>query len=130
MAAVTLKDLAGFERTGVVALGQIDFAGIVYNHFNRPGVESETDIWGMIPKWRTEFQTPAGMPLWAMEVYYRFLNCGFRLAVSAGSASGVKASPVGYNRVYVKLNGPFDYEHWFRALKEGHSFATNGPVLS
>jgi len=25
----------------------------------------------MIPKWRPEFSTPAGMPLWAMEVYYR-----------------------------------------------------------
>jgi hypothetical protein len=69
------------------------------------------------------------MPLWAMEVYYRFLNCGFRLPVSAGSASGVKAAPLGYNRVYVKVNGPFTYDGWFRALKAGRSFATNGPML-
>ena len=45
------------------------------------------------------------MPLWSMEVYYHLLNCGFRLPVSAGSASGVKASPLGYNRVYVKVSG-------------------------
>jgi hypothetical protein len=64
-----------------------------------------------------------------MEVYYRFLNCGFRLPVSAGSASGVKAAPLGYNRVYVKLDGPFSYDRWFRALKAGRSFATNGPML-
>src|SRR5262249_34524857 len=107
----------------------IDFAGIVYNHFNHQGVELETDSWGMIPKWRTEFQTKAGMPLWAMEVYYHFLNCGFRLPVSAGSASGVKEAPLGYNRVYVHLKEPFSYAAWFRALKAGRSFATNGPLL-
>jgi hypothetical protein len=113
----------------LVALGQIDFAGIVYNHFNRQDVEFETDRWGMIPKWRPEFTTVAGMPLWAMEVYYRFLNCGFRLPASAGSASGVKAAPLGYNRVYVRLDAPFSYAAWFRALKAGRSFATNGPLL-
>jgi hypothetical protein len=117
------------DSAALVALGHIDFAGIVYNHFNRQDVETETDEWGMIPKWRPEFRTPSGMPLWAMEVYYRFLNCGFRLPVSAGSASGVKAAPLGYNRVYVKPEGPFTYESWFRALKAGRSFATNGPML-
>jgi hypothetical protein len=117
------------DTAALVALGHIDFAGIVHNHFNRQDVEMETDSWGMIPKPRPEFKTPAGMPLWAMEVYYRFLNCGFRLPVSAGSASGVKAAPLGYNRVYVKLDGRFEYEQWFRALKSGRSFATNGPML-
>jgi hypothetical protein len=117
------------DVAALVALGHIDFAGIVYNHFNRQGVELETDSWGMVPKPRPEFHTPAGMPLWAMEIYYRFLNCGFRLPVSAGSASGVKASPLGYNRVYVQVDGGFTYENWFRALKAGRSFATNGPML-
>lgn len=117
------------DVAALVALGQIDFAGIVYNHFNRQGVEAETDAWGMIPKHQPEFRTPAGMPLWAMEVYYRFLNCGFRLPVSAGSASGVKPSPLGYNRVYANVGRSFSYETWFRALKEGRSFATNGPML-
>jgi hypothetical protein len=117
------------DVAALVALGHVDFAGIVHNHFNRQDVETETDPWGMIPKTRPEFHTPAGMPLWAMDVYYRFLNCGFRLAISAGSASGVKASPLGYNRVYAKISGPFGYDAWFRALKEGRSFATNGPML-
>ncbi len=114
----------------LVALNQIDFAGIVHNHFNRHGVELETEPWGMIPKERPEYNTIAGMPLWSMDVYYRFLNCGFRLPVSAGSASGVKAAPLGYNRVYVRMKEPFDYHSWFRSLKAGRSFATNGPMLS
>jgi hypothetical protein len=113
----------------LVALDQIDFAGIVHNHFNRHGVDLETESWGMIPKSRPEYNTIAGMPLWSMEVYYRFLNCGFRLPVSAGSASGVKAAPLGYNRVYVRLHEFFDYRNWFRSLKAGRSFATNGPML-
>jgi len=117
------------DTCALVALRQIDFAGIVHNHFNRHGVELETDPWGMIPKNSPEYNTIAGMPLWSMEVYYRFLNCGFRLPVSAGSASGVKAAPLGYNRVYVKLQEPFGYPAWFRALKGGRSFATNGPML-
>jgi hypothetical protein len=117
------------DAAALVALGHVDFAGIVHNHFNRQDVELETDSWGMIPKWRPEFRTPSGMPLWAMEVYYKFLNCGFRLPVSAGSASGVKAAPLGYNRVYAKLDSPFTYENWFRTLKAGRSFATNGPIL-
>jgi hypothetical protein len=76
------------DVAALVALGHIDFAGIVHNHFNRHDVEFETDSWGMIPKDRPELNTVSGMPLWSMEVYYRFLNCGFRLPVSAGSASG------------------------------------------
>jgi hypothetical protein len=117
------------DSPAIAALCPMDFGGIVHNHFNRHGVEVETDKWGFGPKFRPEFGTPAGMPLWAMEVYYKFLNCGFRIAASAGSASAVKAAPLGYNRVYVKLDEPFSYEAWFRALKHGRSFATNGPVL-
>jgi hypothetical protein len=117
------------DVVALVALGHIDFAGIVHNHFNRHDVEFETDSWGMIPKDRPELNTVAGMPLWSMEIYYRFLNCGFRLPVSAGSASGVKAAPLGYNRVYVKTPKAFGYDSWFEALKQGRSFATNGPML-
>jgi len=51
------------------------------------------------------------------------------LPASAGTASGVKPIPLGYNRVYVHLDEPFSYEAWFRALKAGRSFATNGPML-
>lgn len=117
------------DGAALAALGLIDFVGIVHNHFNRHDVELETDRWGMIPKFRPEFETVRGMPLWSMEVYYRLLNCGFRFPVSAGSASGVKASPLGYNRVYVHVPGPFSYASWFRSLKAGRSFATNGPML-
>jgi len=121
---ITWRDVAA-----LVALGDVDFGGLVYNHFNRHGVETETAPWGMIPKENPEYETPAGMARWAMSIYYRFLNCGFRLGASAGSASGVKPSPLGFERVYVHLTAEFSYAEWFRALKRGRSFATNGPML-
>jgi len=121
---ITWRDVAA-----LVALGYVDFAGIVHNHFNRHGVDTETDPWGMIPKEKPEYQTPVGMALWTMDVYYKFLNCGYKLPVSAGSASGVKPSPLGFDRVYAHLPGRFSYQDWFRALKAGRSFATNGPML-
>jgi hypothetical protein len=121
---ITWRDVAA-----MVAVGAVDFAGIVHNHFNRHGVDTDTSAWGMIPKGKPEFETPLGMALWTTDVYYKFLNCGFRLPVSAGSASGVKPSPLGFNRVYVHLAEKFGYRPWFRALKAGRSFATNGPML-
>lgn len=113
----------------LVALGHVDFAGVVHNHFNRHGVLLETDRWGMAPKDKPAFKTEEGMALWTLDIYYRLLNCGFRLPVSAGSASGVMASPIGYNRVYARLNGPFRMEAFLAAMKRGRSFATNGPML-
>ncbi len=117
------------DGAALVALGQVDFAGIVHNHFNRHGVETETAPWGMIPKEKPEYETPQGMALWTTDIYYKFLNCGFKLPVSAGSASGVKPSPLGFDRVYVHMSEKFGYRPWFRALKTGHSFGTNGPML-
>jgi hypothetical protein len=114
------------DSAALIALGQVDFAGLVYNSFTPHGVEVG---WGVNPIEKPEYATPAGAPLWAMDLYYKFLNCGFKLPVSAGTASGVKAVPLGYDRVYVKLSGGFSYHEWFRALKAGRSFATNGPMI-
>jgi hypothetical protein len=118
------------DTVALVALGQVDFAGLVCNHFNRHGVIVKIDdIDGPIAMEKPEYLTPEGIPLWFMEIYYKFLNCGFRLPVSAGSATGVMPSPLGFNRVYVYLPGGFEYHDWFRGLKAGRSFGTNGPML-
>jgi hypothetical protein len=114
------------DSAALVALGQIDFVGLVYNHFSPYGVELDPSN---IPGDRLQFNTAARMPYWAMDVYYKLLNCGFHLPVSAGTASGVKPIPLGYCRVYVHLREGFTYASWFRGLKAGRSFATNGPML-
>jgi TolB protein len=67
-------------------------------------------------------------------VWYRLLNCGFRLSAAAGTDAMANFAslrgPVGLNRVYVKLPaGPVHAEPWLANLKQGHTFATNGPLL-
>ena len=48
--------------------------------------------------------TDTGMLRMNTDTYYRLLNCGLRLAAGAGTATGVKQAPVGYNRVYVRAD--------------------------
>jgi TolB protein len=65
-------------------------------------------------------------------VWYRLLNCGFRIPTGAGTdAMANYASlrgPVGLNRVYVR-SGRLEYRQWLAALRAGRTFATNGPLL-
>ncbi len=113
----------------VLALGLIDAIGIVNNHFHPRGMLLEAEKYGAMERDKPAYKTPAGFAQWMMDLYYSFLNCGFRVPVSAGSASGIMPSWPGYERVYVHLTGPFSYQQWFRDLKAGHSMATNGPLL-
>ncbi len=67
------------------------------------------------------------VPLW-----YRLLNCGFRLTVSAGTdtfLNRIRSRLPGGDRVYVKLDGPLSYDRWIEGLRAGRSFVTNGPML-
>jgi len=61
--------------------------------------------------------------------YYALLNCGFDLKPTAGTASGVHPVPLGFGRVYVKVDGDFSYEKWLEGLVAGRSFVTTGPML-
>jgi dipeptidyl aminopeptidase/acylaminoacyl peptidase len=68
------------------------------------------------------------------EVWYKLLNCGFRLPTAAGTDfMGNYASlrgPVGLNRVYAEVPaGPLKIQPWLAAIKAGRTFATNGPLL-
>ncbi len=68
------------------------------------------------------------------EVWYKLLNCGFRLPTAAGTDfMGNYASlrgPAGLNRVYAEVPaGPLKIEAWLAAIKAGKTFATNGPLL-
>jgi hypothetical protein len=112
-----------------VALGLIDAVGIVNNHFHPRGVMAEAEKWGSMERDQPVYRTPAGFARWMMDLYYSFLDCGFRIPVSAGSASGVMPVWPGYERVYVHISAPFTYQQWFQDLRAGRSVATNGPLL-
>jgi len=65
-----------------------------------------------------------------LRLWYRFLNCGFRLTATAGTDKMTTFVTVGANRVYARLDGEFTYENWIAALRRGCTFVTNSPVLS
>ena len=67
-----------------------------------------------------------------VKLWYRLLNCGFRLPASAGTdcfLNRIRSRLPGSDRVYVKIDGAFSYAEWIRNLRGGRSFATSGPIL-
>lgn len=72
--------------------------------------------------------TEEGMMRLNTDSYYRLLNCGLRLAAGAGSATGVKGAPVGYNRTYVRMKGDSTIDEFYQSWAAGRNFVTNGPV--
>jgi TolB protein len=69
----------------------------------------------------------ANLPLW-----YRLLNCGFRIPASAGTdcfLNRIASRLPGSDRVYVHVAGSFSYRGWIDNLKAGRTFVTNGPMF-
>jgi hypothetical protein len=73
--------------------------------------------------------TDLGMMDMNTETYYRLLNWGLKLAAGAGSATGFKQVPVGYNRTYVRAAREITLPEFYDAWAQGNNFVTNGPML-
>ncbi len=63
------------------------------------------------------------------EIWYDFLNLGYRLTPVAGSDFPYFGKPGG-ERTYVKVDGAFTPDRWFDGLRKGRAFVTNGPLLT
>jgi hypothetical protein len=110
-----------------IAARRVDSIGIAHNHMWRDGV-LDNEAWGR-PREKLRYPAPHGNGQWTQDIYYHVLNCGLRIPPSAGSASGVLPNPVGYNRVYVHIEGDLTYEKWWEGLRAGRVMVTNGPLL-
>ncbi|MCK5102710.1 MAG: CehA/McbA family metallohydrolase, partial [Cyclobacteriaceae bacterium] len=111
------------------ALSDIDFMGIANNHmlYDKYLPEGKritrTDL-------NNDYPTgEKGYCLFTFDLYYLYLNSGFKIMPTAGSASHPIANPVGYNRIYAQLDGKMDSTNWFKTVKSGNTFVTNGPML-
>lgn len=118
-----------------VPVMNVDLFELSNNHHWRTGfgfskwtVENAPPDWPLIERDGKGF-TEKGWTHFGFETYYRLLNCGFRLRVSAGNASGVHPVPLGHGRVYVHTGDTFSYQDWISGLDQGHSFVTQGPLL-
>jgi len=70
------------------------------------------------------------------EVWYRLLNCGFRVPAGAGTDAfpnfASLRGPPGLVRVYARAGaggGTLDHRRWLAAIRAGRTFVTNAPLL-
>jgi hypothetical protein len=63
--------------------------------------------------------------------WYRYLNCGYRVAAVGGTDKMSAGMPVGGVRTYARLNRNqgFTFENWGRAIRAGRTFTTSGPLI-
>jgi hypothetical protein len=118
-----MSSLPGAELPVALALGLVD--GIELVTWNDP--TELPNHWG---PWLDSGMPPAEFPvLRGVDLYYQFLNAGFRLPIAAGTDKFGEEIPLGSNRVYARVPEPAGYDAWLAAVKAGRGFVTNGPIL-
>ena len=118
----------------IVPIMQVDLFELANNHIWRTEFAFKKWTFDVLPKdWEIETDaegyTEWGWIDWGFKTYYAFLNCGFRMRPTGGTAAGVHPVPAGFGRVYVHVEGELTYEKWIKGLDAGHSFVTTGPML-
>jgi TolB protein len=72
-------------------------------------------------------------PQASAQVWYKLLNCGFKIPTGGGTDAMMNYAslrgPLGTNRVFVSVKEPLEKESWMEALRQGKTFATNGPII-
>ncbi len=118
-----MSSLPGAELPIGLALGLVD--GVELITWNDP--TQLPNHWG---PWLNSGMSQAEFPtLRGVDLYYQFLNAGFRLPIAAGTDKLGEDIPLGSNRVYARVAEPAGYEAWLAAVKAGRGFVTNGPIL-
>lgn len=121
------------ENVVTMGLGLFDSVQVVHNHYHREVTLGDGGLCcGMAGTWLERPSIDFGRDELFHRtngIYYRWLNCGFRLAASGGSAMGVMKVPLGYCRTYAYLDGALNERSYLDALKAGRTFATSGPML-
>lgn len=112
-------------------LGYVDIVNICNNNFLRHAYQPRSRYSNLleVPDFPVYANNADDMLRMNTETYYRLLNCGLRLAAGAGSATGPKRSPVGYNRAYVRMGGKTSLQEFLEQWRAGKNFVTNGPML-
>ena len=63
------------------------------------------------------------------EIWYRFLNLGFRIPITAGTDKMMNTQVLGSVRTYVRVDGSLTYQGWIDGIRAGRTFTTTGPMM-
>ena len=107
----------GVEWSLAAVLGKINSVELLCNIMPFLWAQRQADI---LPEW----QANSGLDLW-----YRLLNCGLAVPITAGTDKSSNIVTVGANRVFGAVHGDFTYQAWIDALNEGRTFVSNSPFL-
>ena len=99
-----------------------------YAHVNRSYPRVHRDMSLNVPKHKIDFVEILQAGVLGTNLFYDFLNLGFKLTASAGSDVPF-AGTVGEVRVYAHTGRDFSPDAWFAALRQGRTFVTNGPMI-
>ncbi len=66
-----------------------------------------------------------------LQEWYRYLNCGYKVAVCGGTDKMSAGTPVGWMRTYALLDAgkKLTYDAWAKAVRAGRTFSTTGPLI-
>jgi hypothetical protein len=117
------SNLPGSESPVAIALGKIDALELM-TYDDPTQLPSHWGPWKNSGMPSAEFTVMRGMDLW-----YQYLNSGFRLPIVAGTDKMADDIPIGSNRYYAYTGGDTTYISWLSAIKSGNGFITNGPLL-
>jgi hypothetical protein len=118
------SNLPGAESAIAIALGKID--AIELMTYDDP--TQLPSHWG---PWKNSGMPMAEFPVMrGMDLYYQYLNAGFRIPIVSGTDKMADDIPMGSNRFYAFTKGGTTYQDWLAAIKSGHGFITNGPMLT
>ena len=112
----------------LVATGQVDSIQVAGGNIRRNDTINHES--GGKPRGRLRYPDPWGNARWGQHIYYQLLECGLRVPPTAGSGSGDSPNSVGYNRVYVHVDGEFSYKKWWEGLRAGLLAATGAEPFS
>jgi len=100
-----------------------------YAHAHAAVFNLHRDMSMNIPKGKIDFFEIFQSGWMGMKWYYAWLNLGYKMTAMAGSDvpwCGTMAE----ERVYVYTGSDkLDVDQWFKALKKGRTFVTNGPLI-
>lgn len=124
---------SGWSREVLIdaLLGYVDVVNVCNNNFHMHRYQPRSLYSNLlnINGFPVYPNTPEGMMQMNTDTYYRLLNCGLKLAAGAGSATGAKENPVGFNRAYIRASPKDSIAGLLNSWKRGNNFVTNGPML-
>jgi hypothetical protein len=117
------------RQNGLVGYAHMAWARAVYPRRMREETFGTWDATINVVRGKVNFLEILQFRNLGLEDFYDFLNLGYKLTASAGS-DVPWGNTIGEVRMYVFTGKSFSADAWFTAMKEGHTFVTNGPMLS